>query len=397
MIALGSWGCRPTPPPEVPVLPEVTLTPIEEAPALTPIHCAIASNSPSLAPIYVALELGYFETEGLDVEVTEVALPPSPKQTPLLNQLRQNDIDCVAQSLDGYMRTQDGQEKRDTAIISTLYTSTGADGLVVTGGIGTINDLLDQPIGGDRHHPGMLLTYQALRQLGYSVGDIQIKPLSTIDIDMEPESDLEPEPELEKPEPLETPSATEESSDTVPNEEDVKSDLDDNLPAPRPSFANIFRQEGVVAIAASEPMLGHVLADTGQQTLLTSGDFKEFLVEVLVVERSDLATKGDRYQGLMRGIDQAIALYNADRPQFLQVAAPYFDQSPQQLVTHLQGITYTSYSAVQRMMGTNSRTGSLFQSFSDLNTIHLDLGLQNGPLFYDDHIDNSLIPDLFDP
>ena len=177
ITALGLWSCKSAPPPEPePELPEVTLKPVESAPALDPIHCAIAADSPSLALMHVASEMGYFEKEGLELEITKVSPSTSPKQLSLLNLLLQEDIDCVAQTLDGYLRTQDGQLFQ-TAVIASLYTSTGADGLVVTSPIESIEDLLDQTIGGDRHHPGVLLTYQSLRQLGYSADDFVIQPL----------------------------------------------------------------------------------------------------------------------------------------------------------------------------------------------------------------------------
>ena len=476
---LGLWSCQPTPPPE-PELPEVTLKPIEAPPALTPIHCAIAADSPSLALMYVASDLGYFENEGLEIKVTKVPPSTAPKQLPLLNLLLQDDIDCVAQTLDGYLRTQDGQLFQ-TAVIASLYTSTGADGLVVTPPITSINDLLDQAIGGDRHHPAMLLTYQALRQLGYSVEDVVIKPIVAVEeaaeaaeaaevTETEESAEAaevtETEESAEAAEVTETEESTEaaevtetekavevaeaaeaaeaekvteaeaaetdevaetgerspQNHSTEPPIQNPKSKIQ-NPPTPspssqegdrtvqnpkskiqnpkssglvRPSYADIFRQEGVVAIAASKPMLDHIAEDTGGRVLLTSVEFEDLLMGTLIVAQSELEQDSDRYRRLLRGIYQAIALYNSDRSQFLQVAAASYEQPPQELEQALHGISYTSYPDLQRIIGAGSSTGTLFQTFTDLNVIHQDLGLQNGPLFYDDHIDNRLIPNLFD-
>ena len=422
ITVMGAWSCKSAPPPEPePELPEVTLKPIEEPSALESIHCAIASDSPTLALMHVASEMGYFEKEGLEIQITKVTPSTSPKQLSLLNLLLQEDIDCVSQTLDGYLRTQDGQLFQ-TAVIASLYTSTGADGLVVTDPIMSIEDLLDQPIGGDRHHPGILLTYQALRQLGYSPDDVMIKPIDLVEeaeevTDTEEETKVgEAEEVTDAEEETKVGEAGEENSQDVTDaavedsEAEVQKDPDtdgpdtdsvDSLnettePLVRPSFADVFQREGVVAIAASKPILDQIAADTGGQILLTSVEFEDLLMGTLIVEQADLKRDSDRYRGLLRGVYQAIALYNSDRPKFLQVAAAHYGQSPQALEQKLHGISYTSYSDLQRIIGAGASTGSLFQTFTDLNAIHQDLELQNGPLFYDDHIDNRLIPNLFD-
>lgn len=452
--ALGLWSCKSAPPPPEAELPTVTLKPIEAPPEMDSIHCAIAADSPSLALMHVASEMGYFNDEGLEIQITKVSPSRSPKQLSLLNLLLQEDIDCVAQTLDGYLRTQDGQLFQ-TAVIASLYTSTGADGLVVTTPISSLADLLDQPIGGDRHHPGMLLTYHALRQLGYSPDDVVIKPIEW-DSPLDPEADVEVgedaqnsedtadvddtnaandandntvdetsvkedaeesgshnSSDTENKEPNEEPltetttastseSAIEsaiESATALDSEPDSEPDFDsltEELPV-RPSYANVFREEGVVAIAASEPRLSHIVEDTGGQLLLTSVDVEDLLMGTLIVERSDLEKDSDRYRALLRGLYQAIALYESDQSTFLNTAAATSDRSALELDQMLKGMSYTSYSDLQRIIGAGASTGNLFQTFADLNAIHQDLELQNGPLFYDDHIDNRLIPNLFDP
>lgn len=408
IMTVSLWSCRPAPPPE-PELPTVTLKPVEVVPELESVHCAIASDSPSLALMYVASELGYFEEEGLELSITKVTPSSAPKQLPLLNLLLQEDIDCVAQTLDGYLRTQDGQVF-PTAVIASLYRSTGADGLVVTGSIGSIEDLLDQPMGGDRHHPGMLLTYRALQELGYRPDDFVMKPIAPEWTGQYEEPNDTAQPEVETNETNETDQTEVESNES---NETAQTDVDpgpldsgdsetaiaDETPIvrPRPSYASIFSQERVVAIAASEPILSHISNDTGGRILITSSEFDDLLMGMLIVERSNLDADSDRYRGLLRGMYQAIALSNSDRSLFLQTAAPYYGQSPQTLEETLQGISYTPYSDLQRIIGAGASTGTLFQTFTDLNAIHQDLDLQNGPLFYDDHIDNRLIPNLFDP
>ena len=437
-IALSSVACQAAPSPE-PELPEVTLKPV--APPPSELHCAIASDSPALAPIYVASELGYFTDEGVDVDITEVDVNSLQAQKQLLGRLLESGIDCVAQSVDAYMRARDNQPNLETAIIATLYTSTGADALVVTEAIASLEDLLDQRIGGDRHHPGILITYHAMRELGYAFKDIVVTPTAleqkaaemakaadeaAASPSSEPNTDTPSESatvgddsntteagtETVSADPSEatiaeeaTAAETETNDAEKPPEESAESaaentleaDTEDDAPSP---LATLFQDENVVAIAASEPALTTLLADTseeGSRRLLSSADFGALLTETLIIEQSSLEKNSDRYQRLLRGIYQAIALYNSDRPQFLQVAAPYFDQSPQELAASLKGVAYTSYAATQELMGTELNTGTLFQSFSDLNMIHIELDLQERPMFYDDHVEPGLIQDLFDP
>ncbi|MEM9220339.1 MAG: hypothetical protein AAGD25_39185 [Cyanobacteria bacterium P01_F01_bin.150] len=403
-------SCKPAPPPE-PELPAVTLKPIEAPPALNSIHCAIASDSPSLALMHVANDLGYFEVEGLEFQITEVPPSTAPRQSSLLS-LLQDDVDCIAQTLDSYLRTLDGQLFQ-TAVIASLYTSTGAEGLVVAAPVSSIEDLFDQSIGGDRHHPGMLLTYSKLRELGYGIDDFIIKPIDWPEKGAEEQgregaraqgrrgaeviADGQEGNGADQPGLGGEDSVGEAIAGLGPDSGDATEDIEEeDRAAVRPSYGDIFRKEGVVAIAASEPRLSHIAQDTGGQILITSGESDSLLMGTLVVERSKLDQDRDRYRGLLKGIYRASELYDSDRPQFLEIAAPYYGVPTQVLDQKLQTIAYTSYPDLQRIIDVGARTGTLFRTFINLDAIHQDLDLQNGPLFYDDHVDHQLILDLLD-
>ena len=134
----------------------------------------------------------------------------------------------------------------------------------------------------------------------------------------------------------------------------------------------------------------------GSRILLSSADFEGLITDVIIVQADDLAADPEKYQTFLRGIYRAVDLYNNDPDAFLEAAAPEYDVTPEEMAADLGGVQYTSYEDTLDFMGTDESPGQLAEVFSSLNEINVQLDLQDDELVYSDHIDASLLTDLFE-
>ena len=66
------------------------------------------------------------------------------------------------------------------------------------------------------------------------------------------------------------------------------------------------------------------------------------------------------------------------------------------MAADLGGVQYTSYEDTLAFMGSPGSPGQLAEVFDALNEINVQLDLQDESLNYDDHIDASLLTNLFE-
>jgi NitT/TauT family transport system substrate-binding protein len=84
----------------------------------------------------------------------------------------------------------------------------------------------------------------------------------------------------------------------------------------------------------------------------------------------------------MRGIYRAVDLYNSDPEKFLEVAAPTYDVTPDQMKADLGGVYYTSYEDALEFFGVG-QDPKLKDVIDGLNAINVDLDLMDQALDYD--------------
>ncbi|MEB3355503.1 MAG: ABC transporter substrate-binding protein [Synechococcales bacterium] len=292
------------------------------------------------APVHVASELGYFAEEGL-----EVITVFDNDRANVMPAMDRGDIECTMRTIGEYM-TRPRTVNTQGTIIGTIDVSVGADGVVAAPGINSVEDLVGKVFAGEINHPGTVMTQYALSQLGYNINeDLDVRLISTDD------------------------------------------------------SSAVFEDPEVAAVATWEPMMSSIVENTSKQgakILLSSKDFNGLITDVIIVHTGDLQADPEKYRKFLRGIYRAIDLYESDPEQFLAVAAPYFDVTPEAMAVDLEGVQYTSYDAALAFMGTPATPGKLSQVFRDLNKINLQLDLQDEALEYSNHVDVTLIQGLFD-
>lgn len=291
------------------------------------------------APVHVATELGFFTEE--NIEVTTVF---DNDRANVMPALETGDLDCTMRTIGEHM-SRPLRPDSGLLVIGTIDISVGADGVVAGPEIKSVADLIGKTFAGEINHPGTVMTSYALKQMGKSFKDVNVKLIATDDA------------------------------------------------------AAVFEDPSVAAVATWEPMMSDIVektSRTGSHILLSSKDFKGLVTDVIIVRKADYEKRPEAYAAFLRGIYRAVDVYNKEPDKFLAAAAPAFDVTPDAMKADLGGVYYTSYEDAVEYLGTREQPGKLKEIFESLNGINVDLDLMDAPLDYGQQIEPGLIKTLFD-
>ena len=291
------------------------------------------------APVFVAQEEGYFASE--DLEVTTAF---DNDRANVLPAMASGSIECTMRTIGESMSRP---RKADTTgtVIGTIDISVGADGVVASGDIKTVEDLIGKTMAGEINHPGTTLVQHALSQIGKSIGDVNIQLIATDD------------------------------------------------------SAAVFEDPSISAVATWEPMMSSIVNGSsrdGTHVLLSSADYEGLITDVIVVRTDDYNENPAKYAKFLRGIYRAIDLYNADPDKFIAISAPFFDTPADEMKDALAGVKYTSYEESVAYLPSAAGDGQLKEVFDAFNDINVTLDLQDAALEYEPYVDGSALNGLFE-
>jgi NitT/TauT family transport system substrate-binding protein len=291
------------------------------------------------APTPVAMGMGYFKEEGLEVETVF-----DNDRANVLPGLEIGDIDCTMRTIGEHMSRPLAADS-NLVVIGVIDVSVGADGVVGGPDINEVTDLVGKIFAGEINHPGTIMTAHALKLAGYDFNkDVEVRMIATDDA------------------------------------------------------SAVFEDPEVAAVATWEPMLSEIVANTsrkGSKILLSSADFNGLITDVVIVNKTDYEANREKYAKFMRGIYRAVDLYNNDPGKFLEVAAPTYDVTPDQMKADLGGVYYTSYEDALEFFGVG-QDPKLKDVIDGLNEINVDLDLMDQALDYEAMVDPTLTEGLFD-
>lgn len=291
------------------------------------------------APTHVAAELGYFAEEGL--EVTWVFDNDRANVYPALDS---NEINCTMRTIGEHM-SRPLTPDSNLVVIGVIDVSVGADGVVGAPGINSVTDLIGKIFAGEINHPGTVMTAYALKKAGHSLSEVDLRLIATDDA------------------------------------------------------SAVFEDSEVAAVATWEPMLSEIVANTsrkGSSILLSSKDFNGLITDVVIANKQDYAANREKYAKLMRGIYRAVDLYKTNPDEFLKVAAPTYDVTPDVMAGDLGGVYYTTYEDALEFFGIGGKPAKLSDVIEGLNEINVDLDLMDAPISFDVMVDPTLTDGLFD-
>ena len=291
------------------------------------------------APVPVAIELGYFAEEGLEVETVF-----DNDRANVLPGLEIGDIDCTMRTIGEHM-SRPLTADSNLVVIGVIDVSVGADGVVAAPGIDKVTDLVGKTFAGEINHPGTVMTAHALKQAGHSFDEVSVRLIATDD------------------------------------------------------GQAVFEDPEVAAVATWEPMLSEIVANTsrkGSKILLSSADFDGLITDVVIVNKSDYEANREKYAKFMRGIYRSVDLYNKDPAAFLAAAAPNYDVTPDQMEADLGGVYYTSYEDALEFFGVGGHPPKLESVVEGLNDINVSLDLMDEAIPYEAMVDPTLTEGLFE-
>jgi NitT/TauT family transport system substrate-binding protein len=291
------------------------------------------------APTLVAQDLGYFAEEGLEVESVF-----DNDRANVYPALETGDIQCTMRTIGEHM-SRPLEADSNYVVIGVIDVSVGADGVVGAPGIDKPTDLIGKTFAGEINHPGTVMLAHALKQAGHSLSEVSVRMIATDDAQA------------------------------------------------------VFEDDEISAVATWEPMLSAIVATTsrkGSKVLLSSKDFNGLITDVVIINKDDYNANREKYAAMMRGIYRAVDLYNKDPEKFLASAAPQYDVTPDVMKGDLGGVYYTSYEDALDFFGTGGRSPKLKAVIDSLNTINVDLDLQDAAIPYEAMVDPSLTDGLFE-
>jgi|HubBroStandDraft_1064217.scaffolds.fasta_scaffold00150_18 NitT/TauT family transport system substrate-binding protein len=287
------------------------------------------------APVFVAADRGYFTKLGIKVDVRFEDERPN-----VMAAMARGDIEMDMRTVGEYQgRPRD--ETTPGVIIGTIDQSLGGDGVIADGSIATTADLKGKVLASEPNIPARLLLQLDLKKHGLTLADLSIKEIST--------------------------------ADTVP----------------------VFADPSIAAVATFQPFLSQALAKLGQRKphiLASSSDYPGIVTDVIIVRQEDLRAHPEKYRKFLAAVFRAIHYFDTDRADFLKIAAPHFNLSPEEFDASIRGsLVYTAYPAVKADLGVPGAPGPFYRTFETVMQLNLENGAADHHLAAEKAIDNSVI------
>jgi len=295
---------------------------------------------PGYAPVMVADELGYFRDEGLTV-----AWRFEDDRSIVMAAMARGDIDVDMRTIGEHQGTP-----RDAStpgiIIGTIDVSLGGDGVVVDQTIDSAAELKGKVFASEPNVPARLLIQVVLKKEGLTLADVKLREVATAD------------------------------------------------------SITVFSDPTVMGLATYEPYLSQLLKLTsrpGAKILVSSKDYPGIITDIITARNDALAANPEKFRKFLRGIYRAIDLYKKDPQKFLEIAAPSFSMSPEELKGVIDsGLVYTSYEDALDYLGKPDAPGKLYALFDQVMELNLEYGAATTKLDASRQIDNHLMDGLFD-
>lgn len=295
---------------------------------------------PGYAPVMVAEALGYFADEGL-----EVVWRFEDDRSVVMAAMARGDIDMDMRTIGEHQGTP-RDESTLGVIIGTIDVSLGGDGVVVDQSIDSAADLKGRIFASEPNVPARLLIQVMLKKEGLTLADVKLKEVATAD------------------------------------------------------SITVFGDPSIMGLATYEPYLSQLLKLTsrpGAKILVSSKDYPGIITDIITARNDALAADPEKFRKFLRGVYRAIDLYKADPQKFLELAAPAFNMTPEELKGVIDsGLVYTSYEDTLDYLGKPGAPGKLYALFDEVMELNLEYGAATTKLDAGRQIDNHLIDGLFD-
>lgn len=287
------------------------------------------------APVFVAQELGYFKKLGIDVEMKF-----EDERANVMAAMDRKDIEVDMRTVGEY-QGKPRDAKTPGVIIGTIDESLGGDGVIAPGDITSVEQLKGKTVASEPNIPGRLLLQMALKAKGMTLADLDVKQIAT--------------------------------ADTVA----------------------VFADPSISAVVSYQPNISQALDKIKQRNphvLLSSAQYPGIIVDVIIARQDDLKANPEKYKKFMIGIFKAIDYFKTNKADFIKLAAPHFNLTPEEFAASIDGsLEYTGYAQTAGYFGKPGAPGSLYNVFGEVMKLNLENGAADHDLKATDQIDNSIV------
>jgi NitT/TauT family transport system substrate-binding protein len=308
----------------------------EPAPAADKIR-VLAPTWTGYAPVWVAMDMGYFKDQGLDVDFKF-----EDERSNVLAAMARGDIEIDMRTV-GEHQGRPRDAKTPGIIIGTIDKSVGGDAVIVDGSINTIADLKGKVVAAEPNIPARLLLQLELKKAGLTLNSLTLKQTMT------------------------------------------------------PDTVAVFADPSIIAVATYEPFLSQAvkaMASRKPKVLASSKD-SDIIIDVIVARQDDLAAHPDAYAKFLRGIYKAVDLYKSDPDKFVKLAAPHYNLPEADVKDTLTtSLTFTSKKDTLDYIGTKGKPGRLYDIFKLVMDLNLENGAADNKLVAEEQIDPSVMSKL---
>lgn len=290
------------------------------------------------APIFVAKDLGYFKKLGIKVDIKF-----DDERADVMAAMERHQIDMQLRTVGEY-QGRPRSAKTPGVIIGTIDDSLGGDGVIADGSIKSVADLKGKVVAAEPNIPGRLLLQLELHKHGLTLKDLKLKQIA--------------------------------SADSVA----------------------VFAAHSVSAVVSYQPYLSQILkvdASRKPHEIVSSAQYPGYIVDVIIVSRSELKKDPAKYRKFLIGIYKAIAYFHKDPASFIKISAPHFSLSPAAFKASIAGsMVYTGLNSSQKMLGSPSKPGTLYKVFDTVMKLNLENGAANHKLSAAHSINPSVIASI---
>jgi len=287
------------------------------------------------APVFVAQDLGYFKKLGIDVNIKFEDERPN-----VMAAMARGDIEMDMRTVGEY-QGKPRDAKTPGVIIGTIDQSLGGDGVIAPGEITSVEQLKGKTVASEPNIPGRLLLQMELKKKGMTLADLEVKQIAT--------------------------------ADTVA----------------------IFTDPSIAAVVSYQPNLSQAIDKVpGRKphVLVSSAQYPGIIVDVIIVRQDDLKANPEKYKKFMIGIFKAIDYFKTNKADFIKLAAPHFNLSPEDFAASIEGsLDYTGHKETAGYFGKPGAPGTLYGIFDEVMQLNLENGAAENKLKAADQIDNSII------
>jgi NitT/TauT family transport system substrate-binding protein len=280
---------------------------------------------------YLAHEKGFCKDEGIELVFVDEQLDSARRDA-----FKQGMLDVEGGTLD--LLISKLSQNTPLAAVMSIDLSSGSDGIVVSEGIKTLEDLKDKRIALTKDDVGDTFISILLHEKGMSLNDIKVVSKMSHEV------------------------------------------------------AQAFLDNEADACVTWQPWLDEALQRPGSRLLASTKEYPGIIIDTLNVRQGFLTDNPHIVKGLMRAWFRALDFYKQHPEKASEIIAKYYDITPSQYMEQVKGLVWVDY----EYQINDEWKGQLFKAFKVISEVKsLDSSIHEKPQAQK-HIDYSLLETLYE-